>query len=179
MKLLYITNGIKGAAGLERVLSIKASYLADVMGYEVHILMLNNGNDPFFYDFSPKIKMHDIVVGGNPIKYVRQYLRGIEAVVKAIRPDVISVCDDGLKGFFLPLALQKPCPMIYERHVSKVIELGENPDFKKRAYVNFKFKMMNLLGRQFDKFVVLTHDNIPEWTMRNVIVISNPLSFYP
>ncbi len=33
MKLLYITNGINGSGGLERVLSIKASYLADELGY--------------------------------------------------------------------------------------------------------------------------------------------------
>ena len=52
MKLLYITNGIKGAAGLERVLAIKASYLADVFGYDVHILTLNHNNAKIFYDFS-------------------------------------------------------------------------------------------------------------------------------
>lgn len=37
MKLLYITNGINGSGGLERVLSIKASYLADNLDYEVAI----------------------------------------------------------------------------------------------------------------------------------------------
>tara|TARA_B110000211_G_C14039275_1_gene536022 strand:+ start:1430 stop:1558 length:129 start_codon:yes stop_codon:yes gene_type:complete len=41
MKLLYITNGIKGSGGLERVLAIKASYLDD----KVHILTLNDGNN--------------------------------------------------------------------------------------------------------------------------------------
>ena len=30
MKLLYITNGIKGSGGLERVLAIKASYLSAI-----------------------------------------------------------------------------------------------------------------------------------------------------
>ena len=53
-KLLYITNGINGAAGLERVLSVKASYLADKLNYEVHILTLNNGNTNLFYEFTQK-----------------------------------------------------------------------------------------------------------------------------
>ena len=45
MKLLYITNGIKGSGGLERVLAVKASYLAD----KFHILALNDGNNEQFY----------------------------------------------------------------------------------------------------------------------------------
>jgi glycosyltransferase involved in cell wall biosynthesis len=178
-KLLYITNGIKGAGGLERVLSIKAGYLAEKMGYEVHIAVLNNNGAEPFYDFSPKITIHDIKVGGNPVKYVRNYIKGIERAVRGIRPDIISVCDDGLKGFFLPLVLQKPCAMIYERHVSKIIQLGANPDLKRRVSVGFKFRLMNFLGRRFDKFVVLTVDNLEEWNLDNLAVISNPLSFYP
>ena len=58
MKLLYITNGIKGAAGLERVLSIKANYLSEILDYEVHILVLNHNNMPLFYEFSSKIILH-------------------------------------------------------------------------------------------------------------------------
>ena len=59
IKLLYITNGIKGAAGLERVLAIKASYLADKLNYEVHILVLNHNNASIFYNFDKKIILHD------------------------------------------------------------------------------------------------------------------------
>jgi glycosyltransferase involved in cell wall biosynthesis len=179
MKLLYITNGIKDPGGLERVLSVKASYLADALGYEVHILTLNNDAAIPFYAFSNKIIHHDIAVGGNPIHYFKSYLSGIKATVKAIQPDIILVCDDGLKGFFLPILLQKPCSMFYERHVSRVIELGEEPSFIKKVKVGAKFFLMKQLGKTFDKFVVLTPDNKKEWPMHNVVVISNPLSFYP
>lgn len=178
-KLLYITNGIKGAAGLERVLSVKASYLADHLGYAVHILTLNNRGAEPFYDFSDKITMHDIAVGGNPIQYFKSYYDGIKSVVDAVKPDVISVCDDGLKGFFLPLLLRKPCPMVYERHVSKVIALGENPSAMRMLMMAAQFKLMNFLGKRFDKFVVLTHENTKEWQLNNIQVIANPLSFYP
>jgi glycosyltransferase involved in cell wall biosynthesis len=178
-KLLYITNGIKGAAGLERVLSVKASYLADALDYQVHILTLNNNSDKPFYDFSAKIIMHDIAVGGNPVKYLKSYIGGIKSVVKKVNPDVILVCDDGLKGFFLPMILRKPCPMVYERHVSKVISLGENPSTMKKLMGAAQFKLMNRLGKTFDRFVVLTNDNKKEWRLKNLAVISNPLSFYP
>lgn len=178
-KLLYITNGIKGAAGLERVLSIKASELAERFGYDVHILVLNNGDEKPFYHFSPKITLHDIIVKGNPVQYFSSYKNGIKATVDKVKPDIISVCDDGLKGFFLPMILRKPCPMVYERHVSKLIELGPNPTAAKQLSVGLKLKLMTILGRQFDKFIVLTNDNKREWDLPNLKVISNPLSFYP
>ena len=179
MKLLYITNGINGAGGLERVLSIKASYLVDVLNYEVHIITLNNGDASPFYEFSSKIKYHDIKVFGNPIRYFQRYQSGINAVVKQIRPDVIAVCDDGLKGFFLPILIKKKMPIVYERHVSKEIELHENHSFLKRLLVRSKFEIMHFLGSKFDKFIVLTNDNLIEWKLSNLEVISNPLTFYP
>lgn len=179
MRLLYITNGIHGAAGLERVLSIKASYLADKLGYDIHILTLNSGNETLFYDFSPKIKLHDIVVKGNPLQYIKQYVQGVRSVIKQLNPDVISVCDDGLKGFFVPSINPFSTAIIYERHVSKVIEMGDVPTFLKRIKVELKFSLMNFLAKKFDRFVVLTKDNVKEWNLNNIIVISNPLSFYP
>lgn len=180
MKVLYITNGITGAGGLERVLSIKASYLAENYNYEVHILTLNEiGRDPF-YEFSPQVVLHSIQAGGNPINYFKEYLTGIKRIVKQVRPDVLSVCDDGLKGFFLPLLLGKPCPLIYERHVSKEIEMRHDFPLFKRIAIQAKWKVMEYLASDFNKFVVLTEGNTNEWsTLRNLEVISNPLSFYP
>lgn len=179
MKILYITNGIVGVGGLERVLSIKASYLADEMDYEVHILTLNQNDSSPFYTFSPQIILHDIIVEGNAVRYFMQYYQGIKEVVKKIIPDIIAVCDDGLKGFFLPLLLRKPCPMIYERHVSRNIEIKERQGVIGRIGVNIKFFLMNFLAKSFDKFVVLTNANIDEWKVRNITVIPNPLSFNP
>ncbi|MGL4993840.1 MAG: glycosyltransferase family 4 protein [Bacteroidales bacterium] len=178
MKLLYITNGTSAPGGLERVLSIKASYFADHMGYDVHIITLNDGGREQFYSFSPRITFHDIQCGGNPLQYFNQYSGGLRRIVKSIAPDIISVCDDGLKGFFVPLFLGgKPSPMIYERHVSRLIALGgREPNFKDRV----QFKLMNYGARLYDRMVVLTKDNLSEWDgLDNLAVISNPLSFYP
>ncbi|HIE46079.1 MAG TPA: hypothetical protein EYP87_07955 [Flavobacteriaceae bacterium] len=102
-KLLYITNGINGSGGLERVLSIKASLLATNFNYQVHILVLNNAHKEPFYEFSDKIKFHSINVNGNPIFYFLQYKKGIKNILKKIQPNIISVCDDGLKGMLFPM----------------------------------------------------------------------------
>ena len=180
MKLLYITNGINGAGGLERVLSVKASYLAEVLGYEVHILRLNESAELPFYTFSPKITLHSIAVGGNAARYLQSYIQGIKQIIRQVQPNVISVCDDGLKAFFLPLFLSRQCPLVYERHVSKQIEMNIDYPFWKKGWIYFKWLLMSLLAKQFSKFVVLTTGNVKEWKMlSNIEVIPNPTSFYP
>jgi len=179
MKLLYITNGVNGSGGLERVLSIKASYLVEQLHYKVHILTLNNGHNNLFFDFSSAIVFHDIPVSGNPIAYVTSYVSGIKETIKKVNPDVIVVCDDGLKAFFLPTILGKAIPIIYERHVSKNIEIGKNFGIWKLLLAKLKMKMMDLLANSFTKFIVLTSGNTKEWKVNNLQIIPNPLPFYP
>lgn len=180
MKLLYITNGINGSGGLERVLSIKASLLAEEFGYEVSILVLNDAHLDPFYDFSPKIRFYSIEVGGRPLRYLLSYKKGIQKLADALRPDVISVCDDGLKAFFIPQFLATGAKIIYERHVSKLIEGASQKGWLNSLLTKSKWKLMDKLGNKFEKFVVLTEGNKKEWqSLRNLKVIPNPLSFYP
>jgi len=174
MKLLYITNGINGSGGLERVLSIKASLLAEDYGYEVHIVVLNEAVTKPFYRFSPKLIFHNVDATGNPLSYTVAYIKGMRAIVQQIQPDLISVCDDGLKGFFFPKIIGKQIPIIYERHAS--IHLSDNSSLKDR----FRIKMMRMLSGTFSKFVVLTNANKNEWPHKNnLVAIPNPVSFYP
>jgi glycosyltransferase involved in cell wall biosynthesis len=172
MKILYISNGVNGAGGLERVLSIKASCLAEHYKYDVSILSLNNDDKHPFYCFSDKIQFVNIKVGGNILNYVWSYVKGIQKQVDLIKPDIICVCDDGLKAFFIPQFLKTKAPIIYERHAS--IELNQNNSIKSKLTV----KTMRYLGRYFNRFVVLSHSNAMEWSLKNVCVINNPLSFY-
>lgn len=173
MKLLYITNDISRNGGLERVLSIKASYLADILNYEVYILVTNSASDEVFYDFSPKINIYRISLKGNYVKYSIDYINKIRIHAKKINPNIVLVCDDALKGFFVPLILSKRIPIVYERHASIVLNT------KKTLLGNIKKKLMLKLANNFDKFIVLTEGNKLEWKTKNCMVIPNPISFYP
>jgi glycosyltransferase involved in cell wall biosynthesis len=117
--------------------------------------------------------MVSIPVTGNSITYFKTYIQGIKKTVKEFRPDFISVCDDGLKGFFIPMLLETEIPIIYERHAS--IELNTNSKFKGRI---MRF-LMQQQAAKFSRFIVLTDSNMKEWKANNVLAISNPLSFYP
>lgn len=169
MKLLYITNGINGIGGLERVLSIKASYFADELKYDVHIITLNEPGMSAFYQFSEQITVHRIMASGNAFSYLKAYVREINRVVREIQPDIISVCDDGLKGLYVPLWIKKgKAALIYERHASMRLN-----------HSKVQSLLMKLGGLMYDKVVVLTQYNLSEWLGNNQIVIPNPLSFYP
>lgn len=168
MKLLYITNGINGAGGLERVLSVKASLLTYQYGYEVIIATLNEDHHQPFYPFSSAVHFKTFSATGSGLSYLLQYRKGLQQLVREVRPDVISVCDDGLKGFFIPRIIGSKIPVVYERHASVVLNNS-----------SLIHKMMRFLAPDFRKFVVLTKGNLQEWPSGNLKVIPNPVSFYP
>ncbi|TYP75146.1 glycosyltransferase family 4 protein [Aquimarina intermedia] len=180
MKVVYLTNQICGAGGLERVLSIKANYLTEALNYEIHIITLNQKNANVFYHFSDRIKLHDLEVEGNSINYILNYIKKLNVCISKIQPDLISVCDDGLKGFFVPKVLRYKCPMIYERHASKMIfKNKKDPSFFDKIKISAVEKLMDFGAKSYDAFVVLTQYNLSEWCLKNIKVIPNPLSFYP
>ena len=176
-RLLYITNGITGAGGLERVLSVRTRLLAEKYGDEIHVLTLNEEGAEPFYGFFPGIRIHDVRMQGGPAARFLAWARGIRKAVREAAPDVIAVCDDGFKGFWIPLMVKDfRRPVVYERHVSRLIQ-AEGRKFP--ALMSMEFAAMRLLGGMFSRFVVLTPGNRKEWPMDNVEVIPNPLPFYP
>ncbi len=179
-KILYITNSINGPGGLERVLSIKASYLTDILGYEVHIVTLFKQETDIFYQFSTNIIFHALNVNVKSLIYPFSYISKINSFLKINKPDIISVCDDGLKGLLLPFLTGNRYKMIYERHVSTQVEFQPNGSSIFQSLLKgLKLKLMNFGGSKFDKFIVLTEGNKNEWHLDNIEVIPNPLSFYP
>lgn len=178
MKLLYITNGVHGSGGLERVLAVKSSYLVEQFNYEITILTLNSEGEELFYDFNSKIEFYNVNAIGYAISYLRSYRKGINSAIHKIKPDVISVCDDGLKGMLFPIFFGKSIPVVYERHVSKQIALkAEQLAWFIKLRAKVIFKLMHIGGSQFNKFVVLTKGNLQEWNLENLMVIPNPLPF--
>ncbi|WP_203258693.1 glycosyltransferase family 4 protein [Hyunsoonleella ulvae] len=180
-KLLFITNNISGPGGLERVLALKSNYLINNLNYEVHILTLSQAkNESPFYDFNEGILFHKIKINTNPIFYFSSYLSNLKNKIKEIKPDLISFCDDGIKGILAPVFLKIKCPLIYERHASKRIHVeSKTGNILKKV----KLKLLNLLldygAKKFDKVVLLTNGNKNEWKINNSIVIPNVLSFFP
>jgi glycosyltransferase involved in cell wall biosynthesis len=177
MKILYMTPKINNEGGVARVLSVKANYLVEDFGYEVHVLTQNGGNNPLFFSFNEKISLHDIILKGNKISFFWQYAKALKKVVSTIRPDVIVVCDNGLKAYCIPFILKIRPPIVFECHGSKYIEEKEQTKYFSGRKVKLLFKEFS--ANRFARFVGLSKESLKEWNVKNGVVISNPLWFEP
>ena len=120
------------------------------------------------------INHHDIKTSGNGVRYFLSYKKGLQKVVSKVQPDIILVCDDGLKGFFVPKIISYSCPMIYERHASVSIFINkENLNFLDRVKFKLQKYFMHLGAKKYKAFVVLTNENTKEWNLKNIKVIPN------
>ena len=118
MKLLYITPKINDEGGVQKVLSVRTNYFIEKFGYEISILTQNGGNVDTFFSFNSKIELYDMNLKGNKFNILFQYKKQVLNSIKKVNPDIIVVCDFGLKGFLIPLLLKSSVPIIFEAHGS-------------------------------------------------------------
>ena len=62
MRVVYYLPSLYIAGGLERVITGKANYLADQLGYEVTILTSEQQGRETYYPLSPNVRHHDLGV---------------------------------------------------------------------------------------------------------------------
>lgn len=70
MKIVYVHDAIARIGGVERIFAEKMNYLADIFGYKVYLITSIQGNHPFSFSISPKVKHIDL---GIPIHSQYKY----------------------------------------------------------------------------------------------------------
>ncbi|MFV5696105.1 glycosyltransferase family 4 protein [Flavobacterium sp. LB3P122] len=173
MKLLYIVPEINNEGGVARVLSMKTNYLIEKFGYQIHILTQNEGSFSLFYIFNKKIVFHDILLNGSGFQFINSYRKALKRTIKAIDPDVILVCDNGLKAYTIPFILKTKIPIIFESHGSKFIEEKRQNKYLSSTKIKLLFK--DFSANRFTKFIALSNESLIEWDVKNGLVIPNPL----
>jgi glycosyltransferase involved in cell wall biosynthesis len=176
MKLLYVVPNLNNGGGVARVLSIKTNFLIEKFGYEVHILTQNHGNSSLFYSFNEKIVLHDMILEGANFQFLNNYRKSLNKQVASINPDIIIVCDNGLKAFTVPFILNSKTPIIFECHGSRFMEenVSKNmffSNFLRKLKYSFKF----FGASKFNKIINLSEENREEWSKKNSFVIPNPI----
>ncbi|QEE51290.1 glycosyltransferase family 4 protein [Flavobacterium alkalisoli] len=176
MRLLYITTKVSGAGGMQKVLAVKTDYLIEHSDYKIDILISNaEPGEEVIHEFNPSINFHQI----SPAKglaYFKSYSKLLKNKIKDINPDIIIMCDNGLKSFLLPFIMKKDYPLIYELHVAKRI-LSKGDGLFKFVRDKIIFSFISFCSSAFDRFVVLTPSEKEEWNLKNIVVIPNPLWF--
>ena len=193
-KVVYCTPSLYMAGGVERVISLKASYFAEQFGYDVTIITTDGEDKEFFFPLSEKVKVINLGVHFEEMwhhsffkrlcMYIpkeRKYKHLLGAELNHIKPDVtISVLRREIN--FLT-ELKDGSKKVGEIHINKAYFRNFTPNHSNPIKQLFaKYWMHGLVNKlkQLDRFVVLTEYDRQAWQgIPRVDVIPNPLPFYP
>lgn len=195
MKIAYCIPGLYNSGGMERVLTLKANYFADVLGYDVVVILTEGKEKDYYYKLSSRIKVINLDIDfdstyGLPIyirafkqiKKERLFKKKLENTLFKERPDItISLLRREIN--FLT-SIKDGSIKIGEIHFGRdnfrTLEEYRLPQsvriFLAKRWINSFIKKV----KKLDSFVVLTHEDKEKWSeLNNITVIHNPLTFYP
>lgn len=178
MKILYLTDQTYLHGGIEKVLSQKANYLADVSGDEVIIATYNQKGRKPVYHFSEKIQMLDLGINyaiglsyfhPNNLKKIPAHRKALQTLLRHLKPDVVISCSFGPDFYFLPY-LERQIPKIKEFHGSRFFYRSPTASIKKRLLQHLN----RLTEKKYHCLAVLNESEKAFYSNSNVVVIPNP-----
>lgn len=189
-KIVFCTPALYSAGGVERVVSYKASFFAEQLGYDVTIIVTEGrGRDSFFL-LSDKVKVINFELGfeelwrASFIKKIflyltkqQQYKRLLKAELIHIRPDfTISMLRREIN--FLT-EISDGSKKIGELHVNRAnyrnFEANDSNGFK-RLFARCWMRSLVRKLKCLDQLVVLTDKSKASWPeLSNVTVIPDPI----
>ena len=193
-KLVYCTPALYMAGGVERVLTLKANYFADQLGYDVTIILTEGKNRPLFYPLSEKVKVINLDLGFEELwhcsflKKVWLYLRKQHQFKKMLTNELMRLKPDITISLLrreinFITGIRDGSKKIGELHINRANYRNfDDRDINFIKSIFAKFWMRNLVGKlqKLDRLVVLTEKDKEAWIeLSNVAVIPDPLSFQP
>jgi len=192
MKIVYCKSSLGGGAGMERVLCTKVNYFADVLGYDVYIVLESPVPNDLFFNFSPKVTILSLNIKSaisKPwqlffrTKYYNEYRSKLNALLLNIRPDV-TVSMFGYEISFL-YRLTDGSKKVLEFHFTRnyLTHLVEGlPDSKlkwlRKYWVALLQYRERYYSRKYSYIVLLTEKDKQLWKGDSrFTVIPDPLSF--
>lgn len=185
MKIVYCVSSLYASGGMERVLMLKANYLADVLGYNVSFVTTEQKKRSFFFPFSKTISFYDLDINYSDsdkwclgirfwIKMQQKIKHKIELskLLRKIQPDI--TVSTGCQEFSFLHQVNDGSVKILEYHFSKYAYLEiENPIW--RFYESFKSRYLGMVAKKYAKFILLTEEDKSYWGgIENSCVIHNP-----
>lgn len=194
IKIAYCIPALYYPSGMERVLTLKANYLAR-KGYEVHIVLTDGGDKPPYFKLHSSIKLRQLNINfEEPYRHVFFLRVWLYWLRMKLFKNKLNDCLCQIKPDITVSLLRRDINII-NAMTDGSIKVGEI-HFDRLHYRNFAASWMpgfiySLIQRLWMKslirelrklavFVVLTHEDYTYWPeLSNVKVISNPASFFP
>ena len=189
-KIVYCTPALYSAGGVERVVSFKASYFAEQLGYDVTIIVTEGRGRACFFPLSDKVKVVNFELGFEDLwkapflhkvllylSKQNKYKKRLSIELMRIRPDItISMLRREIN--FLT-SLKDGSKKIGELHVNRANYRNfESKDSNplKRLFSWFWMKSLVVHLKKLDQLVVLTEKSMVAWPeLENVTVIPDPI----
>ncbi len=195
LKIAYCLPSLFSVGGMEKVLTLKANYFADVFGYSITIILTDGKDKEFAFPLSEKVTVINLDINYNKIwgyQFIFKtilysykqfvYKRKLSAVLHEIKPDItVSMLRREINFI---TGIKDGSKKIAELHFNKINYRDFNTSGKSRGYKGFlsKIWMSQLISKlkKVDKFVVLSYEDKERWyELSNVDVIYDPLSHFP
>lgn len=187
-RIAYCIPALYNSGGMERILSVKANYLAQ-HGYEVHIITTDQMGRPVFFPLEPSIQLHHLDIdyegsnGGPLYKKLWAYLtnqprhrRALGRLLQELRPDY-TISMFGHEAGFLP-ALAPGGKKLLEYHFSKLKRLQYERHGLWGLLDRWRTRQDERIVRRYEHFIVLTEEDRQLWgQVDGIQVIPNPKPF--
>ena len=193
-KIVICTPALYSAGGVERVVSVKANYFADILNYDVTIIVTEGHGSNSFFQLSPKVKVINLGLRFEELWNItfvrkvflylykqRRYKKLLTEELMRIRPDITITTLRREINFICDI--NDGSYKIGELHLSR--KNYRLIDSSKKNLIKWLFsrwwqrRIVDHLQR-LDRFVVLTQNATLEWPeLQNVKLIPDPLSISP
>lgn len=178
MKIAYLIHSLYNAGGTEKVLSLKANYLAKVCGEEITVITSAQSGRPVFFPLDERIKIHDLGIDIEGRRALPSYRKALSAWLEK-HPQDIVISLTGNEILILPF-MKDGSKKIGELHFAyKDLFAWYGDSFFRKIKRSFRRQEILWSASRLDAFVVLTKAEGAEIShkMKNVRQIYNPLSF--
>lgn len=187
-RIVYCIPGLYNSGGMERVLSVKANYLAQ-QGYEIHIITTDQMGRGIYFPLDERIQTYHLDLdyegsNGGPLHRKiwafltnqPRYKRALSALLERIQPD-ITISMFGHEASFLP-DIKAGGVKILEYHFSKLKRLQYGRTGLWGLIDRWRTRGDERIVRRYDHFVVLTEEDKTLWgDVPGICVIPNPKPF--
>lgn len=190
--IAYCIPSLDHSGGMERVLTTKANYLVEQLGYNVSIIITDDKGTTPYFPLSDKIQVIQLDVNidnlwQHPIwkrlylyqKRMAIYRQRLERCLNLLKPDItISLLRREI-NFLTHIhdGSAKVGEIHFGRYKYREANFGFLPGFANQWITNRWMAQLDRKVKQLDRFVVLTHEDSAYWKgLSNQIVIPNPIT---
>lgn len=178
MKIVYIIDALAITGGLERILIDKMNYLANEYNYEIYLITTIQGEHPFIFPLSSKIKHIDLNTAEHKqynYKYPKRFFIRwkfehsikicLQNHINKIQPDII-IGTTKYKADII-CKLKSKAKRIIESHLAKSFT-GDNEGIKRSPIIQLVFNLNlsrynHIIKKYSDAIVTLTKGDAIEW----------------